>query len=177
VSGDGQFLAVAPGEPPDFGASGRRAQSNRLFVIRANGLTPLVMNLESIPGTGTISSDGLFFTPDAKTLVMRTESGSSGERLTLWDLPTFQRLDDAVVIPPNSRMAGLARESNRALFVTTEGGRSALFEVSLSPEDWARQACRLAGTTLTTDEWARRVGRELDYKPTCENGRFVLQRR
>ena len=173
VSGDGQFLAVAPGEPPDFGASGRRAQSNHLFVIRANGMTPLVMNLESIPGTGTISSDGLFFTPDAKTLVMRTESGSSGERLTLWDLPTFQRLDDAVVIPPFTRMAGFARESNRALFVTTEGGRSALFEVSLSPEDWARQACRLAGTTLTTDEWARRVGRELDYKPTCENGRFI----
>jgi WD40 repeat protein len=171
VSGDGKLLAVAPGEPPDFGASGRRAKSNRVFVFRANDLAPLAMNLESIPGSGSISIDGLFFTPDAKKLVMK--SSASGDRLTIWDLATFQRLEHAIVIPAFSRMVGFAGESNRALFVTTEGGSSAVFEISLSPEEWASQACRLAGMAITRDEWARYVGRELDYSPACVEGRFL----
>lgn len=171
VSPDGKLLAVAPGEPPDFGASGRRAKSNRVFVIRANDLTPLAMNLESIPGSGSISTDGLFFTPDARKLVMK--SSASGDRLTIWDLATFQRLDHAVVVPALSRMVGFAGESNRALFVTREDGSSDVFDVSLSPEEWASQACRLAGTAMTRDEWARFVGRELDYSPACVDGRFI----
>ena len=171
VSPEGNLLAVAPGEPPDFGASGRRAKSNRIFVIRANDLTPLAMNLESIPGSGSISIDGLFFTPDARKLVMK--SSASGDRLTIWDLATFQRLDHAIVIPSYSRMVGFAGEVNRAQFLSPEGGSDTVFDVSLSPEEWASQACRLADTAMTRDEWARYVGRELDYSPACVDGRFM----
>lgn len=169
VSGDGELLAVALGVGIDFGASGRRGRSERVILIRARDLRILTDNLESLPEGSPTSSEALFFTPDSRMLALKS---GSVPHLTLWDLSTLQRLDEAVVIPPHVQILGFTGSSNQLLLGMTASGQSALLEVDLAPDAWANEACRVAGSTLTREEWRTYVSRDLQYNPACIDQKF-----
>jgi hypothetical protein len=165
VSPDGKLLAVALGTTIDFGASWRRQKIERIVLLKAKGLLPVAENLEAMGNRTSDITSKPMFSPDGAALAMKADSG-----FTLWDLDTLDRVDEPIVVPPFAQTVGFVGSGRQLLIGVPAKG--AMLELDLAPEAWAREACRLAGRTLTEKEWIRYVSRELPFTPVCKDGKM-----
>lgn len=163
TSTDGKLVAVATGATIDFSAAGRRERFERIVLLYAEGLRLLADDLETIGEGGGILSAPPMFAPDSRLLAVSSES-----RVTLWDLSTLKRLDEAIELPPFAKVLGFT--GNGRQFLLGLPGKGSMLELELAPRAWAAEACRLAGRALTRKEWSASVSRELPYAPACEGG-------
>lgn len=97
----------------------------------------------------------------------RSDSGlmvaSGGHGVQLWDIDTGEMLTGAI---PAARST-ISRDGTTLVLGAGPLG-SAVRSVSLLGDDLVREACRRAGRNLTIDEWNTTIGRDLDYRPTCD---------
>jgi hypothetical protein len=100
------------------------------------------------------------FTPDGRWLL-----GSLGNAMTVIDVASAQRLDEAILLPTDGRPLGFTAGVGR-LFVATAPGQAPL-QADLRNEAWVARACLLAGRKLTTEEWRRYDSRDRPYGPVC----------
>jgi WD40 repeat protein len=169
VSPDGRLIAVAQPPAIDFGATGRRSQAHQVTVLRVGDFQVVDEGLESIPGAGGqgggLWGEKLFFTADSRMLALHT-----GTALTLWTFAPLQRLDEPLRLPAYAQAVGFAGDPVRLLVAMPS--RQSMLGVDLSPDRWAAEACRLAARSLTREEWARYVGSEAEYRPSCVDGQL-----
>ena len=84
--------------------------------------------------------------------------------MRLWDLPTQRQLGAPLPGVPGRLTVPQFTPDGRSLLAITDAGRAYLWDVR--PSRWMRQACDVAGRTLTRAEWQDALpGR--DYAPAC----------
>ena len=165
ISRDGRRLAIALGAKIDMGATGRREKAARLMLLN-DGLAALADNLESIGDVSNSIEHVPMFSADGTLLTLRTNAG-----INVWDIDRIERIDEAVPLQPAHQVAGFTGHSRRLLIAVPKQG--AMLELDVSPLEWAREACRIAGRSLTEKEWSRYVSRELSYAPACTEGQWA----
>ncbi|MFN0086174.1 MAG: hypothetical protein ACKVX9_12375 [Blastocatellia bacterium] len=170
TSMDGKLVAVATGTAIDFSAAGRRERFERVVLLHAEGLRLLADDLEPFGEGGGILSAPPMFAPDGKLLAVSSES-----RVTMWDISTLKRLDEAIELPPFAKALGFT--GNGRQFLLGLPGKGSILELELAPRAWAAEACRLAGRALTQKEWSAYVSPELPYAPACNGGSFASRSR
>ena len=107
------------------------------------------------PGPCSASSTS----PDGRTLA----TGSADGTIRLYDLRTQQAIGAPLPGCPTGRGARVHADG-AYLFAFTNAGRGYRWDVR--PSSWERQACAIAGRTLTRAEWNDALpGR--DYRPAC----------
>jgi WD40 repeat protein/DNA-binding SARP family transcriptional activator len=98
--------------------------------------------------------------PDGRTLAT---SGFDGT-VHLWDLPTQREIGAPLPGLPGRLTVPQFTPDGRSLLAITDAGRAYLWDVRASR--WLRQACDVAGRTLTRTEWQDALpGRA--YAPAC----------
>ncbi len=98
--------------------------------------------------------------PDGRTLA--TGAASDGV-VRLWDLQTQREVGAPPGLPGRLTVPQFTPDG-RSLLAITDAGRAYLWDVR--PSRWMRQACDVAGRTLTRTEWQDALpGR--DYAPAC----------
>jgi WD40 repeat protein len=98
--------------------------------------------------------------PDGRTVA----SGSSEGVVRLFDVPTQQTLGAPLPAVPNHPVDPMFTPDGAYLLAVTDTGRA--YRWDIRPASWARQACAVAGRTLTRAEWADALpGRP--YAPAC----------
>jgi WD40 repeat protein len=96
---------------------------------------------------------------DSRTLA----TTSFGDSTRLWDLASGRPSGDGLPGPPGRRSGAIFAPDGH-LMTVYDDGRALLWD--LRPSSWAKQACSVAGRTLTRDEWDNALpGR--DYDPAC----------
>ena len=99
--------------------------------------------------------------PDGRTLA--TGAASDGV-VRLWDLATQRELGAPLPGLPGRMTVPQFTPDGRSLLAITDAGRAYLWDVR--PSRWLRQACDVAGRTLTRAEWQDALpGRA--YAPAC----------
>jgi WD40 repeat protein len=99
--------------------------------------------------------------PDGRTLA--TGAASDGV-VRLWDLPTQRQIGAPLPGLPGRLTVPQFTPDGRSLLAITDAGRAYLWDVR--PSRWMRQACDVAGRTLTRAEWQDVLpGRP--YAPAC----------
>jgi WD40 repeat protein/DNA-binding SARP family transcriptional activator len=100
------------------------------------------------------------FSPDSRTLVTTSLDGNT----RLWDLASGRSMGQGLPGPPHHRSAAIFVRGGTHVLVVYDDGRGLLWD--LRPSTWTKQACSIAGRTLTRDEWEDALpGR--DYAPAC----------
>jgi len=104
------------------------------------------------------------FSPDGRTLVTASADGT----VVFWDVTSRKPIGSPLVLVPNTfASAALSRDGSR-LFAISTRGRGISFD--LSPRDWNRHACLVAGHDLTAREWRDALpGRP--YQAVCQGDR------
>jgi WD40 repeat protein len=97
---------------------------------------------------------------DGRTLA----TGGFDGTVRLWDLPTQREVGAPLPGLPGRLTVPQFTPDGRSLLAITDAGRAYLWDVR--PSRWMRQACDVAGRTLTRTEWQDALpGR--DYAPAC----------
>jgi hypothetical protein len=181
LSPDGRWL-VWPGtsapEPASFNMdlSGVPSQElPRLTVVRAEDHQVLVDGAELQAEMGETIVAGPVFAPDSSRIALqvlgqvRSDVGEvvqTRERLLFWDLNAAAPLDGAAALPPGARLTGAASEGTGWMAVSGSNAADSLF-FDTDMSHWVQVSCRLAGRSLTMEEWRRYVGNERPYAPSC----------
>jgi WD40 repeat protein len=98
--------------------------------------------------------------PDGKTLA----TGGADGVVRLFDVRTQQPIGAPLPAVPNSSVGTVFSPDGAYLFAITAAGRA--FRWDVRPASWERQACAVAGRTLTRAEWNDALpGRP--YAPAC----------
>jgi WD40 repeat protein len=109
---------------------------------------------------GAAAALGASVSPDGRTLA----SGSSDGAVRLFDLRTQQPLGAPLPAVPNHPVDPIFTPDGDYLLAVTDTGRA--YRWDIRPAAWERQACAVAGRTLTRAEWAQALpGRP--YAPAC----------
>jgi WD40 repeat protein len=91
-------------------------------------------------------------------------TGSVDGAVRLYDLRTYQPIGAPLPGVPNHPVVPDFSPDGAYLFAFTNAGREYRWDVR--PSTWERQACAIAGRTLTRAEWDDALpGRE--YRPAC----------
>jgi WD40 repeat protein len=100
------------------------------------------------------------FTRDGRTLVTAAADGTA----ILWDVGTQKPIGSPIGLASNTfASAALSPDGSRLFAVSTRGDG---IRFDISPEDWKRHACLVAGRSLTPAEWEAAVpGRA--YERSC----------
>jgi WD40 repeat protein len=186
LSPDGTRLAVTTGEVPGegsveiysiprlkriallrmpWGRVGRFSPDGRTLVVGDHEGRLQLFNTETwhprtrpvIAHPGDIIS--ATFSADSRTLATTSVGGAR-----LWDLGSGRPIGAGLPGPPQRRGAAVFVRSGTHLVAIHDNGRGLLWDVRSS--SWAKQACNIAGRTLTRGEWEDALpGR--DYAPAC----------
>ena len=92
------------------------------------------------------------YSADGDTLV----SGGLDGRVALWDGNTGALLGSVVASPNVATAAGFAPDGHTVVIASTDG---TLARWDTQVEQWISAACRIAGRSLTTAEWAAILAR------------------
>ncbi len=142
-----------PGGPADAEALLTHPRDGRLVVVTKDVLGGTVyvvpddtrpgstVELEPMGSAQPLVTDGAFF-PDGRHLVLRNYG-----RAVVYSWPELQTVG-GFDIPPQQQGEGIAVDADNRVFVSSEGARAPVLEVSL-PE---RLASRVAGEPATTPE-------------------------
>ena len=110
--------------------------------------------------TGRITSPE--FSPDGRTLVTASADGT----VMLWDVATRKPIGSPLVLEPNTFASAVLSPNGSRLFAISTRGRGISFD--MSPGDWNRHACLVAGHDLTPREWGDALpGRA--YRAVCQD--------
>jgi WD40 repeat protein len=101
----------------------------------------------------------LTVSPDSGTLATGGDDGV----IRLFDLPS-QRLLGILPAVPNRFAAPLFTRDGASLFVITDAGVAYRWDIRAA--SWARNACAVAGRSLTRTEWSEELP-GLPYAPAC----------
>lgn len=133
----------------------------RLTVARAADHQPVVDGAE-LPGEmGESVAAGPAFSADGTRIAVQVR-----ERLLFWDLPAAVPLDGALALPPGTWLAGAAADGS-GWIADTNPKADGHFFFDGDPGAWVSLSCRLAGRTLSVEEWRRYVGSDRPYAPSC----------
>jgi WD40 repeat protein/DNA-binding SARP family transcriptional activator len=98
--------------------------------------------------------------PDGGTLV----GGDASGNVVLWDVGTGSTIGDPFPGPGTEWVAAQFTPDGRGVFVVSESGSGWLWDVN--PSDWESRACRIAGRSLTQQEWDAFLP-DRPYHATC----------
>jgi len=124
-------------------------------IATGNPLGPALTGLNGFAATVDMSSDG-------STIVGADGSG----HVVLWDVQTGTTIGDPLPGPgPNDNwLAAYFTPDGRHVFVVSETGSGWVWDVD--PSDWETMACRVAGRSLTPQEWQEFLP-DRPYHATC----------
>ncbi len=114
---------------------------------------PPLTGLNGLAGTVDMS-------PDGSTVVGADESGD----VLLWDVQTGTTIGDPFPGPGTEWVAALFTPDGHRVFVVSETGSGWVWDVDSS--DWESQSCRIAGRSLTQQEWEKFLP-DRPYHATC----------
>jgi WD40 repeat protein/DNA-binding SARP family transcriptional activator len=100
------------------------------------------------------------FTPDGRTLVTSSADGT----VLLWDVSARKPIGSPLTIEAEAYVAAAMSRDGRHLYAlpTSRNG----VRLAISPQDWKRDACAIAGREISRQEWADALpGRE--YRAVC----------
>jgi WD40 repeat protein len=107
------------------------------------------------------SADTVDLAPGGRTAVGADSAG----HVLLWDVPTRSTIGDPFPGPVAGRNAAAAFSPNgHSVVVVSETGAGWVWDVD--PSDWLARACRVAGRSLTQQEWQELLP-DRPYHATC----------
>jgi WD40 repeat protein len=126
-------------------------------IAMGNPLGPALTGLNGFASTIDMSSDG-------STVVGADESG----HVVFWDVQTGTTIGDPLPGPgPNDNwLAAYFTPDGRHVSVVSETGSGWVWNVD--PSDWETMACRVAGRSLTAQEWQEFLP-DRPYHATCSS--------
>jgi WD40 repeat protein len=138
---------------------------NASTVVVAQGPKVHIMDAKSLASIGTpiVSSDGvetIAFGPRDQLLL-----GTSQGNLDFWDLTTRKKLSKS--LKANNAVTKVIRVSGNQKHVVA-ASRADVSLITISVDDLAKEACRIAGRALDRREWDDAVSQSLPYVPLCE---------
>jgi len=131
-------------------------EDGRLVMLRRSDLRTQELLLPGRPGV----MEQLEFSADGRLLAAR---GSDGQ-VRLVDVPARAQLGEPVSVTRGVLQTVALHPRGRSLVL---GGPQQVVRWDLRSAQWRRAACRLAGRSLTRDEWATHVGDLATYRPSC----------
>jgi WD40 repeat protein/DNA-binding SARP family transcriptional activator len=107
-------------------------------------------------------ADTVDMSPDGSTVLGADESGN----VLLWDVRTDTTIGDPLPGPgpKDNWLAAYFTPDGRRVFVVSETGSAWVWDVD--PSDWETRACRVAGRSLTQQEWQKLLP-DRPYHATC----------
>jgi WD40 repeat protein/DNA-binding SARP family transcriptional activator len=100
------------------------------------------------------------FTAGGRTLVTSAADGTAA----LWDVATQKPIGSPFTLAPNTFASAALSPDGARLFAVSTRGQGIRFD--MSPDDWKRHACHVAGRELTAAEWSAALpGRP--YRAVC----------
>lgn len=102
------------------------------------------------------------FSPDGRSLA----TGSWDQTVQLWDVETGQPIGRPLG-GHTETVNGLAfSPDGKTLFSSSRDGK--VLRWNVDPGGWVERACRIAGRSLSEDEWRSFAGTMIPYSPVCQ---------